>query len=113
VHGTVLLDGKPLAEAMVVLHPSAPQSGSQQRPIGYSDQSGHFALTTWRSSDGAPTGDYTITVELRAPRKVGEEMIRDGRNLLPDRYAHASSSPLRCKVEEKSNELAPIRVASR
>lgn len=113
VQGTVLLDCKPLAEAMIVLHPVGREMEGKQKPLGYSDQSGHFELTTWQSGDGAPPGVYSITVELRALRRVGEEMIRDGRNLIPDRYAKPQASQFRCEITEGTNELPPLSLSSR
>jgi hypothetical protein len=108
VQGQVTLDGKPLVEAMVVLHPLSGMVDGGQKPIASTDAEGRFATTTFQSGDGAPPGDYAITVELRAQRMAGEELIRDGRNMLPPRYARPESSGFRCTVGEGENELPPI-----
>ena len=68
VRGQVTLDGKPLAEAMVVLHPLTGSVVGGQKPIGFTDQDGRFVLTTYQSGDGAPPGEYAVTVEYRAMR---------------------------------------------
>ena len=94
VHGVVTLDNKPLSEAAVVFHAIEPAAQSASKPLAYTDSSGRFALTTLRTGDGAPPGKYAITVELRARRMVGEELVRDGRNLLPERYIRPETSGL-------------------
>lgn len=106
VHGRVTFNGKPVAEAMVVFHRQAGVSDDRQKPIAVTDPNGTFALTTDRPGDGAAPGKYAITVELRAERMVGEELVREGRNLLPARYARPESSGLTCHVEGQVDALA-------
>jgi hypothetical protein len=113
VRGRVAVDGKPLGEALVVLHPLAGSAASSQRPVALTDSGGHFSLTTIRSGDGAPPGEYAITVELRAARMVGEELVRDGRNLLPLRYGRPDQSGLKCQVFAGDNELPVIELKSK
>jgi hypothetical protein len=106
------LDGKPLAEAMIVFHPAAATPGAAQ-PIAYSGPQGQFVLTTRDQNDGAIAGEYAITVELRAPRLVGDETIRDGKNVLPVKYARPETSGLRYTVVEGENTVPPIELKSR
>jgi len=113
VQGLVRKAGKPLAGAMVTLHPRAASVEHTQKPIAYSDANGQFAMSSYSAGDGAPAGEYAITVELRTPRTVGEEVIRDGQNLLPARYANPATSPLSASVTEGDNKLPPIDIASR
>jgi hypothetical protein len=113
VRGTVTQDGKPLAEVMVVLHPFTPPTDPFPLPLGYTDEQGKFELQTLRPGDGAPAGEYAITLELRELRRSGEEMTRDGKNLLPSRYATLKTTPLRATVVEGPNDLPPIAVTAR
>ncbi len=120
VRGTVLLKGQPLAEAMIVLHPqeavAAGEKANQQpgavlpRPVAYSDEAGRFAITSLQAGDGAPPGQYSITVELRESRLVGEEMVRDGRNVLPAKYASPRTTPLKFQVLAGENEVPAIEI---
>jgi hypothetical protein len=110
VRGQVSFEGKPVAEAMVVLHPLAGSVEGGQKPIATTDADGRFAMTTYRTGDGAPPGEYAITVELRATRMAGEELVRDGRNLLPARYAQPEKSGLRCSVLDGDVELPAIHL---
>ena len=108
VRGQVLQAGKPVADAIVTFHPVSPAVGVAQKPIAYSDGEGRFSLTTFETGDGAPEGEYAVTVELRAQRMVGEEVVRDGRNLLPVRYGKPDTSKLTFKVAAGENEMPPI-----
>lgn len=113
VRGTVIHDGKPLAEVMVVLHPLTPPTDPFPLPLGYTDGQGKFQLQTLNPGDGAPAGEYAITLELRELRRSGEEMTRDGKNLLPSRYATPKTTPLRVTVVEGPNEVPAIAVTDR
>jgi hypothetical protein len=113
VRGRVTLDGKPLAEATVAFHSLATTAAIESRPLAYTDSHGCYTLTTVRQGDGAPPGQYAITVVLRAPRQVGEEIVRDGRNLLPARYARPESSGLQFEVVAGDNDIPPLALTSR
>jgi len=110
VAGQVLFQGQPLAEAMVVFHPLLPTTEKIPQPIATTDAAGRFVLTTLKSSDGVPAGEYAITIELREPRLIGEEIVRDGPNLLPVQYASPKDTPLRYKVTPGKNEVPEIRL---
>ena len=112
VRGQVFFDGKPVAEALVVLHPASGNVEGNQKPMAQTDEQGRFALTTYAPDDGAPSGEYTITVTLRAQQMIGEELVRSGANLLPPRYAEAKTSGLRSEVLEGTNDMPPIRLGS-
>lgn len=111
VRGQVMMGDKPIAEASVVFHPLT-ETSSTQRPVATTDQNGNFTLTTFDREDGAPVGDYAITLELRAPRQVGEETVRDGRNLLPTKYARPETTSLRYRVVEGENLVPPLVLSS-
>jgi len=113
VHGQVLMGGKPLAEAMVAFHPLGEHPAKAPRPVAYCDQEGRFTLTTLKSGDGAPPGRYAITIELREAKLIGEEVVRDGRNLLPPQYGNPQRSPLKCEVVAGDNAVPPIHVEQR
>lgn len=112
VRGQVRWNGQPLAEALVIFHP--PLGGpAVSKPFAHTDSLGNFSLTTLQSGDGAPAGEYAITVELRELRLVGEEAVRDGGNLLPARYASPEESSLRHVVVEGENIVPPLEIPAR
>src|SRR5262245_19259539 len=110
VYGTITLDGAPLAEAMIVLHPLDDDLHDAPRPLACSDSDGAFELTTMKPGDGAPAGRYAITVELRELTEDGDEMIRDGKNLLLDRYRDPKTSGFRCTIVAGDNELPTLAI---
>jgi hypothetical protein len=113
VNGQVFYDNQPLAEAMIVFHPLDAESPDVPRPLAYTDNEGRFELTTLKPRDGAPAGDYAITVELRELKADGDEMVRDGPNLLPDRYRDPQTSGLQFSVVKGMNEMAPLELENR
>jgi hypothetical protein len=108
VSGQVTLDGKPLAHAFVVLHPQGVTGADDVRPHAHADANGSFALTTYDSADGAPVGEYRITVEKYKPPKESDKGLPV--NLLPARYAKPETSSLTAHVQEGKNELSALRL---
>ena len=92
---------------MVVLHPIDGDVEGIQKPIAYTAADGTFSLTTIKQGDGAPLGQYAITVELRT-QTIGEEVVRNGPNLLPPKFAHPKTSMLRFAVNEGTNKIPTI-----
>ena len=113
VRGKVVRNGKPVVEAMVVFHPVVARPEVKQKPLAFTDEAGEFAITTFQQGDGAPTGQYRITVEQRAPKMVGEEMVREGPNLLPRRFGDPNASGLTIDVAEGDNVAPPIEIPVR
>ncbi|WP_146447294.1 carboxypeptidase-like regulatory domain-containing protein [Bythopirellula polymerisocia] len=113
IHGTLLQSGKPIAEARVVLHPLGGQAAELPQPQATTDEQGQFSVTTLKGGDGAQPGKYAITVELRAPRRSGEESIRDGRNLLPSRYANPDTSGITKEVTAGVNVWPAIELPAK
>ncbi len=64
VTGKVLIDSKPAEHATVVFHPVGVSGPEVVKPRGTVKTDGTFTLTTYDGNDGAPTGDYLVTVEL-------------------------------------------------
>ena len=61
VSGKVLDGTKPLANVAVVFHPVGDDG---PKPRGKTDADGAFSLTTYDTADGAPAGEYRVTLEL-------------------------------------------------
>jgi hypothetical protein len=110
LRGQVLLAGQPLAEAVVVLHRA---DGQGRNLTARTDAEGRFEVTTYQPGDGAPIGDYVATVEFRELVQEGDEPMRNGRNLLPERYANPSTSGIVCAVHAGTNELPPWQLEHR
>lgn len=101
VSGKVLLNRQPVAEAQVTFHP---KNGTLTTlPMAITNEKGEFTLTTFTERDGAPEGEYVVTVELKQLVQQGEEKTRSGRNLLPADYANPKKSTLKATVKPGDN----------
>jgi len=110
VTGKLTVNGKPAAGALVVLHPAAGALPTDIRPNAYVGADGTFRLNTYGSSDGAPVGDYVVTVEWRKlETKQGQEP-QLGPNLVPKEYAKSSTSKLKATVAEGGTDLGTLAI---
>lgn len=110
VRGQVLVGDKPLAEARVIFHPLSEQPVGVPKPMGVCDEEGRFELSTFDVYDGAPAGQYAITVEYRELKYVGEEEIRAGRDLVPPEFGDLKKTILKYEVVLGENEVPPLQL---
>lgn len=110
VKGTVSVQGIKADNAQLMLHAVDPKSveGLATRPMAIAGADGTFAVTTYVTGDGAPAGEYIVTVEWR--NKAEGAFDAGPPDKLRGRYANPMSSPLRVKVEKQPNELAPFEL---
>jgi hypothetical protein len=108
VTGQVMFDGRPAAGALVVFHPKDSAAGFPA-PRAHVDARGNFTLGTYAAQDGAPAGEYAVTVVLEPLVKKGDEYER-GKNVLPPKYAKPRTTTLVARVAEGPNNV-PIKVA--
>jgi len=90
---------------MVAFHPLAGSASTQLLPVATSSQDGSFLLTTYTIGDGAPTGEYAVTIvwpESLTGRRM--HLWRD-RDRLGGRYADPAQTPLRIAVHPGKNEF--------
>jgi hypothetical protein len=106
--GTLVFEGQPAAGAAIVLYPQDPSISVRPRASVKDD--GSFAVTSYEPDDGAPAGDYRVTVEWRRP-VAGQESGGDDLpppNVLPSVYAIPQTTPLKVSVKEGENEFPAI-----
>jgi hypothetical protein len=92
----------------VVLHPLS--NVPSIRPQGVVDALGNFRVTTFRDGDGAPPGEYIVTLVWHKFVIDGED-YKPGPNVLPPMYAEPATSPLIIEVTERSNNLKPFTLS--
>jgi hypothetical protein len=117
VQGRILVSGKPAARALVTFHPEHPaEEKSVIRPTAVVDADGSFRLTSFHSGDGAPDGDYRVSVVwyLANPKpKAAEGDDANVRNYLPEVYARAETTPLRATIARGTNNLPTFELRSK
>lgn len=107
VKGTVLVNKKAAAHATVVLHPVNPTSPDAPKPRGKVNADGTYTLTTHTEGDGAPAGEYRVTVEQWL---AGARADDPPANRLPAKYADPNTSGLTATVAPGSTELKAIEI---
>jgi len=112
----VLVKGKPAAHAQVTFHPVNDNSPEAVHPVGTVDEKGGFTLTSYQQGDGAPEGEYLVTVQwflATKPRNASAGDDYTTVNHLPARYGRPESSGLRATVRKGDNELPPFSLEPR
>jgi hypothetical protein len=118
VTGTVTLQGKPLAGAVITFVPTAKDSDAAS---AITDAAGKYALTTWQAGDGARPGEYRVKVSKQEqaavdPSKMVQNLTIEeeqkiyveskkapppAKSLIPNKYQDDQTSGLTHKVEDK------------
>ena len=108
VTGVVRVQGNEADNAQVILHPLNPPAidGLTTRPMASAGPDGAFAITTFTTGDGAPPGEYAVTIEWRA--RADGPFDSGTPDKLRGKYSDPATTPLRAIVEEKPNALPPF-----
>ncbi|MFM1802470.1 MAG: hypothetical protein RJA81_1822 [Planctomycetota bacterium] len=122
--GKVTQNGKPVSNAMITFHPVDPtiiripegKSGVEiAKPTTTTDENGRFQLSTYLGNDGAPAGDYKVTVILPSQsfsQKKG--MVTEGDEELPpnsNMAAIANAQVAKSKFPYSSAETTSLQAS--
>ncbi len=113
VQGTVLVKGAPAAGARIVFYPKddSLKGAGMPTPGGTTEEDGTFQLTSFEPGDGAPVGDYKVTIVWREEIPEGESLDTfQPKDRLSGRYASAEKSGLEITVPEGGGTLPPIEI---
>lgn len=115
IEGKVTYKGKPAKGAVVSFHPLGDNATAKPQilPTADCEDDGSFRLSTYMQHDGAPEGDYAVTIFWAAPTKAVEEEDEGDEeergetiNLLPHLYSHKDTTTLKYTVKAGPNEPA-------
>jgi hypothetical protein len=107
--GAIQFRGQPISGAFISLHPKGGSVTGAPSPRATVGPDGKFSLSTYDGKDGAPEGDYVLTVQWYKPIRQGNELV-GGPNVLPKKYASARTSDLIVKIAAGQNQLQPIQI---
>lgn len=103
--GSVLLDGKAVANAVVILHPIEERNEKLVRSYGRTAADGSFSLSTYKPGDGAPAGKYIVTIMVAD--------ADDENKSIPAQFAVPTTSNLRAEIREGDNIVPAFRLRRR
>ncbi|MGV3485973.1 MAG: hypothetical protein ACO1RT_16275 [Planctomycetaceae bacterium] len=104
--GQVLINGAAPAGAVVELHAAGEKPDSRNsRPWAVVQDDGSYRLTTYTTGDGAPPGQYAVTV--RWPPDVNQPSLADR---LGGAYAVVERSEWNVTISEGENVLPAIEI---
>jgi hypothetical protein len=106
VQGKVLYKGKPTPKAIVFFHRIGEKDENEPIPRGVVGQDGTFQISTFGINDGAPPGQYAVTVVWKSDDKGGDRQD----DLLPAQYMFPNFSGLTAQVKEARNDLEPFQL---
>ncbi len=104
VTGHVNVDGLPMEGLWVTLHPK--DDKVTLRPRGQTDANGDFSLTTYTGGDGAPKGDYALTIEWLTYIKRDSDW--GGPDKLRNQYNDPKTTPFEVTVGDTPLQLPPF-----
>jgi hypothetical protein len=109
VTGKVVMDGQPMVGATIIFNPVTPfpEKSAPQLPHAVVGDDGSFTASTYQKDDGAPAGDYKITVSWRGNVEgLSNEQKDDLPEKAPDSMQTPRTSKIRVKIKEQPNALA-------
>lgn len=113
--GSVLVNGAPAEGAKVVFYPTSEELKQPGMPIPYAftGPDGQFKLRSYDPDDGAPAGDYNVSVFW--PKGGGDQSAGGGEmeqvsDRLGNRFLNPKESGLTATVDEGGAELPPFEL---
>lgn len=105
-HGKVTYNGQPAGGALVMLWPVPVKKDDykQVKPQGIAAADGTFKLISYDPDDGAPAGEYAVTVRWSGPGAP------PGPDLLKDRYSDPNKPVTKVTIKDGQNEIPPIQL---
>ena len=103
--GTVSVNGEAAGGVLVILRPLAGDVDSRgSRPFGIVAADGTYVLETYETGDGAPPGEYAVTL-------VWPNGFNGSGDRFRGKYATLEKAITNFMIEETENQLPPIEIA--
>lgn len=105
--GILTVNGEPAGNASLALH-SRSGVGAQLCPVAVTDEMGYFRFSSQTPFDGAPVGEYVVTIVWINHSPDFDEcdclapLLHDR---LKGRYANPDQSPIRVAVRAEANQF--------
>jgi hypothetical protein len=106
VEAKITYKGFPAAGAFVTFHAKSPRP-DVPAPRAEVNKDGVVKISTYDGGDGAPEGEYVVTVEWHKLVKQGADLVQ-GPNVIPLKYGRPQTSDIVRKINAGPNKLEPI-----
>lgn len=106
--GSITFQGKPIPGAIITLHPATPIENVPQ-PRANVDKDGTFTVKTYAGKEGAPEGDYKVTVLWYKPIYNGPDFT-SGPNVIPQKYTQVDTTDIQIKIAAGQNDIPTIQL---
>ena len=108
VEGKLVVNGRLAGNSRVIFHPLNKGDATARYPVANTRPDGTFHLTTYAAGDGAPAGEYVVTVvwvneKIPVDECEGVDLLTHDR--LCGLYADPATSVLRATVNPGPNEI--------
>lgn len=105
-YGTITINGEPPVGALIQLHSTGDAKDKRDSlPWGLVQEDGSYTLSTYEMGDGAPTGEYAVTI--RWSPNVNTPTLADRLN---NAYDNPAKSEWKVTITDDENELPPIEI---
>jgi hypothetical protein len=108
VDGAITFRGQPMPGAFIVLHPKTPNEKAPA-PRAEVTKEGALRVSTYNAGDGAPEGEYVLTIQWNKLVKNGNDVVA-GPNVIPPKYSKPETSGIVVQVAAGPNSLQPIKL---
>jgi len=114
VKGKILVNGQPASDCQIFLHrTSGENSSTPVTPQAITDKNGEFQLTSFHTNDGAPEGEYVVTIEWRDRTGLSKQDF-EGPDQLGGAYAKVETTKgmkgFVVQVGKQAQELPPFEL---
>jgi|SRR5579883_98770 len=110
VTGKIRVDGQPAQDAYLVFYPTDPNDPMAPKPTAVADEQGNLIVTTYKTGDGAPAGEYKVGIEW--PRMTNQYgRIQPGPDRLGGKYKGAAASKWTVRIKEGPNTLPDFELS--
>jgi len=112
VSGKLVDGGNPAGRALMMFHPLDGSARGTLRPVGKVAADGSFRVSTYTANDGAPPGQYAVTVVWPKIPTGASADETEGPDQLEGRCNNPKTSPWHFRVEQKANDLGTLDLQS-
>lgn len=102
VSGLVLVDGNPVAGVQIRFQAENQDPQNATLSVAKTDAEGRFKAWTYKTDDGVPPGDYSVTFNDQSETKPH---MRSGPDLFKGKYSNPAKSKFKLTVPAKGEPI--------